>query len=154
VRNKALAMGICFDLLAGLVALVAIGIAAVWTPVFTDSRLGSVIETLLFVAVGFVRGQSLPANGYLKACLLVSPCTLVLATAALVLAWVSGARVLPFMLGLIAVISYPAALAGIAAKLGFFEFGREPLVPEETSAESSCETWSADIADRRGQVRG
>jgi thiol-disulfide isomerase/thioredoxin len=114
MRNNALAKAICFDLLASLVALVAIGIAAVWTPL-ADSQLRFVMEALLFVAVGFVRGQSLPANGYLKAFLLVSPCTLVLATFALVLAW-GGLRVIPFMLGLIAGISYPAALAGIAGR--------------------------------------
>jgi len=72
--NKIFAKAILFDLLAAIFATVVVVLAAVGTHIFTDMRQMFLMMALLFVAVGFLRGNSLPTNGWLKAALLVSPC--------------------------------------------------------------------------------
>ena len=82
-------------------------VAAVGTPIFTDMRKVFLVLALLFVTVGFARGNSSPENAWLKAFLLIGFCLLGLLFA-------SGTPLV--IVGLEAVISYAAAVTGLFAR--------------------------------------
>jgi thiol-disulfide isomerase/thioredoxin len=121
-----LAKTVLFDLLTSLCATGVVFLAAVGTPIFTDMRQVFLTMALLFVAAGFARGNFPPANGWLKALLLVSLCLLVFVGTP------------PAMLGLVAVSSYAASLAGI--------YGRRSWAVNRTQSVVTVTTVLAVIA--------
>lgn len=110
LTNKISVKGILFDLLTGLFAMGVVFLLAAGTPIFSDMRAVFLVIALVFVAAAFARGNSSPADGWLKTLLLISPCLLVFIFA-------SGTP--PVVLGLIALISCAASRVGISARRGW-----------------------------------
>ncbi|HLY18594.1 MAG TPA: TlpA disulfide reductase family protein [Bryobacteraceae bacterium] len=102
--------GVVLDLAASVCATGVVFVTAVGTSLFSDMRLVLLMMAVLFVTAGLVRGGAPQANGGLKALLLISVCLLVFGFA-------SGAPRL--LLGLLVVVSWTAALAGISARRGW-----------------------------------